>query len=202
MRLDVGTYFTSESDSCIVEASLIAPNYESFRSGTASKVLGGATVPPLKGFFMAIYSKTGMVAVKQQRKARAAKAKKTLAKLAESSPVIQALINKKASQIAWAMQKKSPKKKTQFEPPPAYFFGMGKDFYKTREWRDVRYKALVKFGKKCQACGETSGYIHVDHILPRSKHPERELDIENLQVLCEACNIGKSNTDTTDWRYK
>jgi hypothetical protein len=151
---------------------------------------------------MAIYSKTGMAAVKQQRKARAAKAKKTLAKLAESSPVIQALINKKASQIAWAMQKKSPKKKVQFEPPPAYFFGMGKDFYKTREWRDVRYKALVKFGKKCQACGETSGYIHVDHILPRSKHPKLELDIENLQVLCEACNIGKSNTDTTDWRYK
>ena len=100
------------------------------------------------------------------------------------------------------MQKKSPKKKVEFLPPPIYSFGMGKDFYKTREWRDVRYKALVKFGKKCQACGETSGYIHVDHILPRSKHPERELDIENLQVLCEACNIGKSNTDTTDWRYK
>jgi 5-methylcytosine-specific restriction endonuclease McrA len=151
---------------------------------------------------MAIYSKAGMDAVKRQRKARAAKAKKTLDKLAESSPVIQALIKKKASQIAWAMQKKSPKKKVQFEPPPVYVFGMGKDFYKTPEWRDVRYKALVRFGKKCQACGETNGYIHVDHILPRSKYPERELDIENLQVLCEACNIGKSNTDTTDWRDK
>lgn len=150
---------------------------------------------------MAIYSKTGMAAVKQQRKSRAAKAKKTLAKLAESSPVIQALINKKASQIAWAMQKKSPKKK-QFEPPPVYFFGMGKDFYKTREWREVRYKALVKFGKKCQACGESGGFIHVDHIKPRSRFPALELDIENLQVLCEACNIGKSNTDTTDWRDK
>ena len=97
-------------------------------------------------------------------------------------------------------EKKSPKKKPTFEPPPAYLLGMGKEFYRTREWRDVRYKALVRFGKKCQACGETSGYIHVDHILPRSKHPDRELDIENLQVLCEACNIGKSNTDTTDWR--
>ena len=141
-----------------------------------------------------------MEAVKQERKKKAAKAKKTLAKLAESSPIIQAMINKKASQIAWAMQKKSPKKKPAFEPPPAYFLGMGKEFYKTREWRDVRYKALVRFGKKCQACGEKGGYIHVDHILPRSKHPDKELDIENLQVLCEACNIGKSNTDTTDWR--
>ncbi len=151
---------------------------------------------------MAIYSKTGMAAVKQQRKSRAAKAKKTLAKLAESSPVIQALINKKASQIAWAMQKKSPKKKVQFAPPPVYFFGMGKDFYKTREWREVRYKALVKFGKKCQACGESGGFIHVDHIKPRSRFPALDLHIENLQALCEACNIGKSNTDTTDWRDK
>jgi 5-methylcytosine-specific restriction endonuclease McrA len=149
---------------------------------------------------MAIYSKTGLAAVKQQRKKRAEKAKKTLAKLVHSSPVIQEIINKKASQIAWAMQKKTPKKTHTFEPPPTYILGMGKLFYRTKEWRDVRYKALVKFGKKCQACGETGGYIHVDHILPRSKHPDRELDIENLQVLCEACNIGKSNTDTTDWR--
>ena len=147
-----------------------------------------------------LYSQKAIDAYKQKRKREAAKAKKTLAKLAESSPIIQAMINKKASQIAWAMQKKSPKKKPTFEPQPAYLLGMGKEFYRTREWRDVRYKALVRFGKKCQACGETGGYIHVDHILPRSKHPDRELDIENLQVLCEACNIGKSNTDTTDWR--
>ena len=187
-----------------MEASLIAPDYEPFRSGTALRILGGATVLLLKGFFMGIYlySQKAIDAYKKKRKRDAAKAKKTLDKLAESNPVIQALIKKKASQIAWAMQKKSPKKKVQFEPPPVYVFGMGKDFYKTREWRDVRYKALVGFGKKCQACGETSGYIHVDHILPRSKYPERELDIENLQVLCEACNIGKSNTDTTDWRDK
>jgi 5-methylcytosine-specific restriction endonuclease McrA len=148
-----------------------------------------------------LYSQKSIDAYKKKRKQDAAKAKKTLAKLAESSPVIQALINKKASQIAWAMQKKSPKKK-QFEPPVVYFFGMGKDFYKTREWREVRYKALVKFGKKCQACGESGGFIHVDHIKPRSRFPALELDIENLQVLCEACNIGKSNTDTTDWRDK
>jgi hypothetical protein len=34
-----------------VEPSLIAPDYEPFRSGTASVHSGGATVPPLKGFF-------------------------------------------------------------------------------------------------------------------------------------------------------
>jgi len=48
---EVSTHFTRESDSCIVEVSLIAPDYESFRSGTASVHSGGATVTPLKGFF-------------------------------------------------------------------------------------------------------------------------------------------------------
>jgi hypothetical protein len=49
--LEVSTHFTRESDSCIVEVSLFAPDYKPFRSGTASGVLGGATVSPLKGFF-------------------------------------------------------------------------------------------------------------------------------------------------------
>lgn len=152
---------------------------------------------------MAIYSKSSVDAVKLKRKKQAEKAKKTLEKLALSSPVIQEMINKKAASIAYAMQKKQKSKaRPVFEPEPPYSQGMGKLFYRTREWRDVRYKALVKYGKKCQCCGETGGYIHVDHILPRSLYPEKELSLENLQILCEACNMGKSNTDTTDWRDK
>jgi 5-methylcytosine-specific restriction endonuclease McrA len=42
--------------------------------------------------------------------------------------------------------------------------------------------------------------MHVDHIKPRSKYPALELAEDNLQVLCELCNIGKSNTNETDWR--
>jgi 5-methylcytosine-specific restriction endonuclease McrA len=42
--------------------------------------------------------------------------------------------------------------------------------------------------------------IHIDHILPRSKYPELSLVFDNLQVLCESCNLGKSNKDETDWR--
>jgi len=42
--------------------------------------------------------------------------------------------------------------------------------------------------------------IHVDHIKPRSRYPELSLEIENLQVLCEDCNMGKSNVFETDWR--
>lgn len=76
-------------------------------------------------------------------------------------------------------------------------------FYETREWRELRYKALVKHGAACQCCGatRTNGVrIHVDHIKPRSKWPSLQLDINNLQVLCEDCNLGKSNKDDTDWR--
>ena len=43
--------------------------------------------------------------------------------------------------------------------------------------------------------------LHVDHIKPRSKHPELELDINNLQILCKDCNLGKSNTDSIDYRF-
>ena len=42
--------------------------------------------------------------------------------------------------------------------------------------------------------------IHVDHIKPRSKYPKLELAFDNMQLLCAACNYGKSNIDNTDWR--
>lgn len=75
-------------------------------------------------------------------------------------------------------------------------------FYETRAWRELRYKALVKYGARCQCCGanrDDGVRIHVDHIKPRSKFPDLQLELSNLQVLCEDCNIGKSNKDYTDW---
>lgn len=78
-----------------------------------------------------------------------------------------------------------------------------KAFYESREWREVRYEALRLCGAKCCCCGRgrTDGVVlHVDHIQPRSKFPHLELEVSNLQVLCEDCNLGKSNKDSTDWR--
>jgi 5-methylcytosine-specific restriction endonuclease McrA len=42
--------------------------------------------------------------------------------------------------------------------------------------------------------------IHVDHIKPKSKYPELALEYNNLQLLCEDCNLGKSNKYETDYR--
>ncbi len=78
------------------------------------------------------------------------------------------------------------------------------DFYISREWRELRYKALKKNNGCCVLCGRSrkkdNVILHVDHIKPKSKFPELALSLNNLQILCEDCNLGKSNYDSTDWR--
>lgn len=78
-----------------------------------------------------------------------------------------------------------------------------KKFYESNEWRSLRYEAFKKYGRKCMVCGatvENGAILHVDHIKPRSLYPELELILENLQILCKDCNLGKSNKDSIDWR--
>lgn len=77
-------------------------------------------------------------------------------------------------------------------------------FYHQDAWRELRYKAIkvhIKInGRKCLLCFRENVELHVDHIKPRSKYPELELDPNNFQVLCKDCNLGKSNKDETDFR--
>lgn len=73
-------------------------------------------------------------------------------------------------------------------------------FYDSDEWQILRRAALKKYGCKCMKCGTTKEEMHVDHIKPRSKYPEFELDFSNLQVLCKTCNMKKLNIDETDYR--
>lgn len=77
-------------------------------------------------------------------------------------------------------------------------------FYSSREWLALRVRVLEKYECKCMMCGRSPSIhkviIHVDHIKPRSKHPELSLEINNLQLLCHECNIGKGNKYDTDWR--
>ena len=75
-----------------------------------------------------------------------------------------------------------------------YSAGMKSLFYATDEWRKLRWRVLSLSNGKCVMCGRNSGHgivLHVDHIKPRSKYPALELEIDNLQVLCEDCNLGK-----------
>lgn len=78
------------------------------------------------------------------------------------------------------------------------------DFYSSDEWRKLRYRVIRKYKATCMACGRNyrthKVVIHVDHIKPRSKYPHLALVFENMQVLCEDCNLGKGNTDSIDWR--
>lgn len=73
-------------------------------------------------------------------------------------------------------------------------------FYYSEAWMRLRYEAFKRLGRVCKVCGATPPTpLHVDHIQPRSKAPHRSLDPTNLQILCKACNLGKSNRDEIAW---
>ena len=108
---------------------------------------------------------------------------------------IEAIKRQKAHKRKLASKAARKARKNGREVP--YAKGMGKEFYLTREWRELRWKVLIASDGKCKMCGrgkQDGVIIHVDHIKPRSKFQELELVFNNLQVLCEDCNLGKSNT--------
>jgi len=58
----------------------------------------------------------------------------------------------------------------------------------------IRFDVFRRDGFRCRVCGENAdsgAKLHVDHIKPVSKGGTS--DIENLQTLCQACNMGKGN---------
>lgn len=77
-------------------------------------------------------------------------------------------------------------------------------FYLSLEWKSLRYLVLKNCGGRCMCCGNRPGdgiVLHVDHIKPRKTHPHLALALDNLQVLCSDCNVGKGGWDDTDWRH-
>jgi hypothetical protein len=69
-------------------------------------------------------------------------------------------------------------------------------------WR-LRALVLMRDNARCQMCGKTPQdgvRLHVDHISPWRKGGETIL--ENLQILCEQCNIGKSDVVIEDETLK
>jgi len=123
----------------------------------------------------------GKTAKKARRKAR-----KEAAKVEQQS--------KPQTKVIRPVAKPQTTPAAKFTPIP-YRKGMGREFYSTREWRELRWQVLTEKGAVCCVCGATpksSGQpVHVDHIKPRYHFPALELVRSNLQVLCADCNIGK-----------
>ena len=74
---------------------------------------------------------------------------------------------------------------------------------------NTRYAILERAGFKCQCCGikplkDNNVILHIDHIIPQSLGGSDETD--NLQVLCNKCNISKQNrfivNHNIGWEYE
>jgi hypothetical protein len=79
------------------------------------------------------------------------------------------------------------------------------EFYASWQWKEARYAALKRHGRRCGCCGWTPGmpgenFLVVDHIKPLRTHPQLALDPKNHQVLCNDCNMGKSYKHSDDFR--
>jgi 5-methylcytosine-specific restriction endonuclease McrA len=62
----------------------------------------------------------------------------------------------------------------------------------------LRLHVLSRDNFRCVFCGKSPATdigtkLHIDHIKPFSKGGKSTLD--NLQTLCEECNLGKSDSD-------
>lgn len=72
---------------------------------------------------------------------------------------------------------------------------------KIRVMPSIRWQVFQRDQWKCVSCGRNSHHdaiLHVDHIIPRSRGGADAL--MNYQTLCDVCNLGKGNRDSTDLR--
>lgn len=68
------------------------------------------------------------------------------------------------------------------------------EFERSKMSNFLRYDVLKRDNFRCKICGASADEgvkLHVDHIIPVSKGGKTEMD--NLQTLCDKCNLGKSN---------
>lgn len=58
-------------------------------------------------------------------------------------------------------------------------------------WKQSQFEII---GGKCSLCEDllpSAAHFHIDHIESLSKHPDKALELSNLQLLCSPCNLKK-----------
>lgn len=78
-----------------------------------------------------------------------------------------------------------------------------KIFYKSEEWKEKKKEVYQNLYKMCCVCGSEEKLV-VDHIKPLRFFWEERLNIENLQILCDECNLEKGSMRgwTKEWHIK
>lgn len=77
-----------------------------------------------------------------------------------------------------------------------------KEFYASWDWKRSRYEHLKGKERKCLCCGaarESGAKMVVDHIKPIRRFWHLRMHPDNLQILCDDCNMGKGSRDETDF---
>ncbi len=100
--------------------------------------------------------------------------------------------------LAWPLRRR---------PPAPVEWPSADEFYRSYDWRRLRFDMLERNRARhgvltCECCRATlARQWHVDHVRPRSSHPELALEPANLQVLCQDCNVGKGTRHPLTWRW-
>lgn len=70
------------------------------------------------------------------------------------------------------------------------------NFYRTRQWQELRQRTLDRDHYICQYCGQPNSKT-VDHIVPIEYDEQLMASIDNLATICRKCHRLK-----TDWEQK
>jgi 5-methylcytosine-specific restriction endonuclease McrA len=108
--------------------------------------------------------------------------------------------------LSWLLNLFGFRKKAKYRPTRGEIW-----FFYQRDWKWKRRQRrfLQIWSEQCPSvCMRNPQHkvsidpwtIRVDHIRPIRYYWENRYDLDNLQVLCEACNDAKGSLDMTDYR--
>ena len=65
-------------------------------------------------------------------------------------------------------------------------------WYAQVRWFRLRAEVLVEAAYTCSACGHVQANLEVDHVVKHNGNPTLFWNRANLQALCPACHVAKS----------